>query len=127
MISYRFQLTFKLRFNLIRLVFALCLSCQNAETSRFAAKKELFYKTFEHTSPSHLPEGQGLGGIDGIKKLGSLGHGEHEEHEECRQHGERRLGKGSGNRSFVTCLVQMWQHTARSEGGVFGPLTSEGH
>lgn len=32
-----------------------------------------------------------------------------------------------GNRSFVICLVQMWQHTARSEGGVFGPLTSEGH
>lgn len=86
---------------------------------------------FIRHSSIHLPatsqKARDWGGIDGIKKLGSLGHGEHEEHEECRQHGERRLGKGSGNRSFVTCLVQMWQHTARSEGGVFGPLTSEGH
>ena len=88
MIAYRFQSIFKLRFNLTRLVLPYAYHVKMLR-HRGLQQRKLFHKTVEHTSHSHLPDGQALGGIDEIKKLGSLGCGEHEECEECRQHGER--------------------------------------
>lgn len=85
MISYRFQPTSKIYSNQVS--FALCLSCQNAETSRFAVKKELFSQDSRAHISQPLPRRPGTGGIDGIKRLGSLGCGEHEECEEYRQRG----------------------------------------